>query len=347
MRAGSGSVPWSAHFGAYRDETAQRCHWHLPESHFLEAWQDLRGYGGGAILQQPLIDPLHDTRGAAEMVRLLADGTEASGYELVRETWRPSGAAGFEERWTRWLNAGRVADPAATPAAAAPAAEPDRAGFPPVADEPIVIFRPDPHLGDGRWANNAWLQELPRPFSSLVWGNAIFLPRGLAASLGLAEGDVAVLRCGDRSVRGPVAIARGQAEGCILVHLGGGRTRAGGVGNGRGFDAYRLRSGAAPWWVAGATLMRTGEVQELVTTQGHFSMEGRDLVRWVTAAAALTPRPAGGGPRCTAPGRVRATPGACRSTCRPASAARPASPPARRRTIFPWSARTRWRADAR
>jgi len=289
------AVPWSAHFGRHRDETGLRCRWHLPESHYLETWLDLRGYGGEAVIQQPLIDPLHDTRGPAEIVRLLADATEASGYELVRETWRGAGdSAGFEESWRRWLNEGRVRDAAPAvaslgPAPAAVTAWPSWDVSAPLA-APFVIFRPDPNLGDGRWANNAWLQELPRPFSALVWDNAIFLPRGLAEGHRLAEGDVVVLRCGDRSVRGPVAIARGHAEDCILVHLGGGRTRAGAVGDGRGFDAYRLRARGGLWTEGGATLVKTGAVHELVSTQRHFSMEGRDLARWVPAAQALLPR---------------------------------------------------------
>jgi Fe-S-cluster-containing dehydrogenase component len=291
-------VAWTAHAGGHRDETARLCRWHLPESHYLETWLDLRGYGGGAVIQQPLIDPLHDTRGPAELVRLLADGTEASGYDLVRENWlAAAGDSGFGERWRRWLNAGRVdgvslaepAEPAARPAAAVAAAGPEAV---PAAPGPFVVFRPDPYLGDGRWANNAWLQELPRPFSALVWDNAIFVPRGLADGHGLAEGDVAVLRCGGRSVRGPIGIARGLAEDCILVHLGGGRTGAGAVGDGRGFDAYRLRAQAALWAEGGATLAKTGETHELVSTQRHFSMEGRDLARWVPAAAALTRKPA-------------------------------------------------------
>jgi molybdopterin-containing oxidoreductase family iron-sulfur binding subunit len=201
------------------------------------------------------------------------------------------GGAGFDERWRRWLNAGRIEEPARAAAALpaiTPLAPPDLARL----AGTCVIFRPDPNLGDGRSANNAWLQELPRPFSALVWDNAIFLPRGLAANHGLADGDVVILRAGGFSLRGPVAIARGLADDCLLVHLGGGRTQAGAVGDGHGFDAYRLRTRAAPWVAAGATLEKTGEVHELVSTQHHFTMDGRDLARWVPAAEALTRRPA-------------------------------------------------------
>ncbi|HEX3730006.1 MAG TPA: 4Fe-4S dicluster domain-containing protein [Opitutaceae bacterium] len=272
------AAAFTAHLGLHADETGILCRWHLPESHYLEAWGDLLGYGGQALIQQPLVDPLYPSRSAAELVRFLADGISAEGYDLVRETWRAAAGPDFEPRWAGWLNRGVV--DAGTRLAASPAAGQDPAEAPPESGGLTLLFQPDPNLADGRWANNAWLQELPRPFSTLVWDEAAHLSPELAGRLGLKEGDVIELACGGRRVLAPVALAPGQAEGCVLVYLGGGRTAAGSVGDGRGFDAYRLRPADGSWRAGGLEIRRTGQWRQLVFTQHHFTMDGRDLARW-------------------------------------------------------------------
>ncbi len=280
---------FTVHLGSYADETGVLCGWHLPESHYLEAWGDLLGYGGQALIQQPLIDPLYSSRSAAEMVRFLADGMAAPGYDLVRETWRAAAGKDFEGRWAGWLNRGVVDDGTRLPAPPVSAAggRPEQAA--PAGGGLTLLFRPDPNLGDGRWSNNAWLQELPRPFTTLVWDNAACLSPDLAGRLGVREGDVIELSCGGRRISAPVALARGQADGCVVVHFGGGRTAAGGVGNGRGFDAYRLRPGEGVWRAEGLEIRPTGAWQRLVFTQHHFAMDGRDLARWTEPGGRAAP----------------------------------------------------------
>src|SRR6185436_19601439 len=142
-----------------------------------------------------------------------------------------------------------------------------------------ILFRPDSSVFDGRFANNAWLQELPRQITRLAWDNAALISPAAAEELDLANGDVVDLRLAGRSVRAPVWILPGQARRSVTVHLGYGRTRAGTVGNGAGFDAYRLRTAAAPWFAPGLELIKTGTRHQLVCTQAHHSMEGRELVR--------------------------------------------------------------------
>ena len=109
-----------------------------------------------------------------------------------------------------------------------------------------VVFRPDPSVYDGRFANNAWLQELPKPLTKLTWDNAALISPATAARLNLVSGDVVELRQGDRTVRIPVWLAPGQPSDTLTLHLGYGRTRAGRVGNGTGFNVNPLRTTAAP-----------------------------------------------------------------------------------------------------
>src|SRR5439155_8977404 len=146
-----------------------------------------------------------------------------------------------------------------------------------------IVFRPDPMVWDGRFANNAWLQELPRPLTKLTWDNAALLSPATAARLGLGGDDiykdVVELRHGGRTVRAPVWITPGHADDSVTVHLGYGRTRAGRVGNSAGFNAYAVRTADAPWFAGGLEARKTGTTYPLASTQHHASMEGRAIVQ--------------------------------------------------------------------
>jgi molybdopterin-containing oxidoreductase family iron-sulfur binding subunit len=147
-----------------------------------------------------------------------------------------------------------------------------------------IVFRPDPSVGDGRFANNGWLQELPKPLTKITWDNVAMVSPATAERLGLTNEQVVELRYRERTVRAPVWIAPGQADNSVTVHLGFGRSRAGSVGNGVGFNAYALRTSAAPWFDTGLEMSPTGESHSLATTQQHFNMEGRELVRSASLA---------------------------------------------------------------
>jgi molybdopterin-containing oxidoreductase family iron-sulfur binding subunit len=147
-----------------------------------------------------------------------------------------------------------------------------------------ILFRPDPSVSDGRWASNAWLQELPKPLTQLVWDNAALMSAATAEQLGVSNEDVVEIGVRGRAVEAPVFILPGQAAGCITLHLGYGRWQAGEAGNERGFDANRVRFAEAPWILAPESLRRTGKTYRLVTTQEHHAMEGRHVARQVSAA---------------------------------------------------------------
>ena len=158
-----------------------------------------------------------------------------------------------------------------------------------------ISFRPDPTLFDGRFANNGWLQELPKPLTKLTWDNAALVSPKTAQRLGLsyrigARGgehgrvfvDVVEIRYEGRTLRAPAWIVPGHADECVTLHLGYGRTRAGKVGNGTGFNAYAIQTANAPSYGTGAEVRRIGTQFTLACTQFHHSMEGRDLVRAAT-----------------------------------------------------------------
>jgi MoCo/4Fe-4S cofactor protein with predicted Tat translocation signal len=276
------------HLGLYEDETAALCHWHVPEAHYLESWSDARAFDGTASLIQPLIAPLYDGKTAHELVTLFAKTPGQSGYEIVRAYWKgrfDQQQAGwdFEKSWRKSLHDGIVAGTSAAAKAvslrplAPPPPETGHAGG---GGNPLeVIFRADPSVFDGRFANNGWLQELPRPQTKLTWDNAALIGPATAERLGLASGDEVEVRCRGRSVAAPVWVLPGQPHDSVLVHLGYGRTRAGQAGDLVGFNAYAIRTSVAPWFDRGVEIRKTGGRHEFASAQLEQVMHGRHLVR--------------------------------------------------------------------
>jgi Fe-S-cluster-containing dehydrogenase component len=282
-------VGMSVRLGLHEDETSAVSEWHLPAAHFLETWSDARAYEGSVTILQPLIAPLYDARSAHEVVSMLADGTARSAYAIVREFWQPKLGADFELGWQTALRNGIVANTASAEHGvtlrADALSETPRTPETAARDSSLELqFVPDASVHDGRYANNAWLQELPRPLTKLTWDNAVLVSPALAKRLGVANEDLVEIATGDLRVSGPVWIMAGHPDGALSVNLGYGRTRAGRVGNGHGFDAYALRTAQAPWSSRGATLRKTGRTYKVATTQHHHSMEGRDIVRIATLA---------------------------------------------------------------
>ena len=281
-----GKVAFSAHLGLHDDETAVLCRWHLPQSHPLESWSDLRGPDGTASIVQPLIRPLYDTRTAHEFVGLLAGQIATSAYETVRQTWRnETPTDGFEDWWRRALHDGVIAGSAAQPvvvgAPKPPALVPAR---PPAGM--TLLLAPDPAVWDGSFANNPWLQECPRPFTKEVWDNSLGLSPTDATRIGVRDGDMVQIADGERTLRGPVRIIDGQAAGVITATLGYGRSRAGAIGNGIGFDVYPLRAPDTPWHLENVTVAPTGGRHSVASTQQQFRLDGeaRDLYPILTLA---------------------------------------------------------------
>ena len=275
-------APHPIHVSLYRNETSARCRWVIPETHYYEDWGDGRAYDGTVTILQPLILPLYPSRTHAEVLDAVLRQPPRSTYQIVRAYWQAhSGAGDFEDWWRHAVRPGVVANsalPPITPALGegAPAATPQPA---PAAGGLDILFRTDPYLYDGRFANNSWLQELPKPVTKIMWDNAVYLSPRTARRLGLDNQHHVELTYRGRAVRGSVWISPGQADETVIVHLGYGRTHAGRVGNGRGFNAYALRTSDALWAGTGAQVRAIGGSYPLAQTQMHqMGQEGCAMV---------------------------------------------------------------------
>jgi Fe-S-cluster-containing dehydrogenase component len=277
-------VGFRVHLSLYDDETSVLCDWHIPAAHFLESWSDTRAFDGTVAIQQPLIAPLYGGKSAHELLALLMGQTASNDFQAVRDFWtkgRPQADA--EAVWEQALHRGAF-EGSQLPARPASIRSDFLRAPAPVADntELDLIFAPDPTVWDGRFANNAWLQELPKPLTKLTWDNAALVSPQLAQRLGLANEDQVELRYRGAVVLAPVWVVPGQADATVTVSLGYGRSRAGKIGNGAGFNAYVLRRSDEPWRGRGLQLRKTGAKAPLATTQQHFSMEGRRPIRVTT-----------------------------------------------------------------
>jgi len=276
----NGKIPLRVHLGLYQNETAELCQWHINQTHELESWSDARAYDGTVSIIQPLIAPLYNGKSALEFVALLSGQTDAAGYDLVRAYWQKQHTGpDFDSFWRKSLHNGWIDGSASAPKQVSL----ERGGplpqlnFP--AGDPNAIelnFRRDPTIYDGQFSNNGWLQELPKPMTKLVWDNAILIGPKMAERLQIKVEDVVELELNGKKVTGPVWIQAGHPDNSVTVTLGYGRKRAGRVGTAQGFDAYALRTSAAPWIATGLQIRKTGETYKLASTQGYQSMDTPD-----------------------------------------------------------------------
>jgi Fe-S-cluster-containing dehydrogenase component len=288
---------FTASLSTHYDETSYLCRWHIPRTHYLEAWGDVRAFDGTASIIQPLIAPLYGAHSEWELMETALGRTERTGLEIVRDHWQGhSGAADFEQWWIQSLQKGIIAN-TASPLRSAPAlsSEAKNASAPPTPSGIELVFQPDPSAWDGQFANNAWLQEIPRPFTKLTWDNAIAINIRMAEKLAasgtraieggqtdrgggnmLRDGDMVRVSYRGRQIEAPVILLPGQADNVATLYLGYGRKRGGEVmleeGKPRGYSAYALRTSDAPWAGTGATITPTGQFQFLVVTRNHHAM---------------------------------------------------------------------------
>ena len=278
-------VKTTINVGLHQDETAVECQWQVPETHFLEDWGDTRAFDGTVTILQPLILPLYDSTSYLHLLDSILKPPGRSAYEIVSTYWQKNGGAdNFEQWWRKSVHDGLIARSALPPIT--PQLRTDWArSLPEPSGQGIeIVFRPDPYLYDGRYANNTWLQELPQPMTKLTWDNALHLSPVTAKRLKLGNQDRVELNYRGETVEASVWVSPGQPENSATIHLGWGRTHSGRAGTGAGFDAYRLRTADALWSGSGLQIHKIDKTYPLATTQLQQSMVGRDLIFSATAA---------------------------------------------------------------
>jgi MoCo/4Fe-4S cofactor protein with predicted Tat translocation signal len=312
------NVKFLVRLSQHVDETSVACaaaaakgkttSFHLPGTHYLEQWGDAETPDGTYSPVQPLVAPLVD--GAVsplELVAKLARYGKPDGYEITAESFRRRSGKEGDNDLRAWLHEGVLRN------SARPAVEAKVGGVekvvaaykapPAVGLEHLeVSFHACYRLADGRFAGNAWLQELPDPITKLTWDNAAIVSPATAEALRVKTQDKLRLTLGKQSIEVAVWVQPGQADGSISLKLGGGRRHAGRVGSilqpdaegrlnlgedhGGGFDVYPLRTTDAYAFAVGVKAEKTRGTYALASTQEHFTIQhDRPLVVTHTAAA--------------------------------------------------------------
>ena len=286
------------HLSSHYNETSEFARWHIPETHFLESWGDARAYDGTYSVVPPLIAPLYQAHSAFEVLAAFTDKPGVTAYDSVREQVKTIlGSGDVEKNWRKTLNDGLI--PIMKVAPVTVTAKVDIASLPAAkassADELEFVFRPDPTMYDGRFANNGWLQELAKPVTKITWDNAALLSPATALKLGLSnERNIKIKSRGGEhgQVATPIAdielsggkvsaatwVVPGQADGVVVLPLGYGRKKAGETGTNKGFDAYAVRASNAMWTATGGKLTLTDEEYPVACTQYHHNVEGRKII---------------------------------------------------------------------
>ncbi len=273
-------APFMCYLGSFNDETAQQATWHIPMADELESWGDLRAYDGTVSLRQPAIAPLYNGISDYELCLAVLGRNREQYDEVIRDYWKGKrGGLDFDAFWHTSVQDGVMAGTAFRPVTvtqkrAAPG-EPEKI----TQTKPVMQIRPDPRILDGRFSNNSWLQELPKPVTQLTWGNAALLAPPTAEKMRLADGDVVRIAAGTATVEAPVCIVPGQAAGVLTVHLGYGTTRAGN-GLGLGFNASMLQNAGRLWLSEDITITKTVKKEPLAVTQHDGTLnDDRQLLR--------------------------------------------------------------------
>jgi molybdopterin-containing oxidoreductase family iron-sulfur binding subunit len=291
------SSPLTISISDRADETTSLCKYHFPDHHYLESWNDYSARAGFYSLSQPVIWPLFQTRQAQQsLLKWMGRSEEYLTY--VSNYWKQnifpqqSKYGDFQSFWDACVKEGAFEIPVTEESpvttsidvAAAAAAVSQAAGQGSTLE--LSLYE-KVGIGNGRYANNPWLQELPDPVSRVVWDNYACVSPKYAKDNGLeytgldTEVPVVTVKAGDASVELPVYILPGQPDNVISVAMGYGRSKAGRSGNNIGKNVYGLLSSNGEttlYFQPSVSVTKTGKTYTLARTQTHWTFEGRDAI---------------------------------------------------------------------
>jgi Fe-S-cluster-containing dehydrogenase component/anaerobic selenocysteine-containing dehydrogenase len=305
FEAAAAKVGTVVHFSDRLNETSMKAGYVLPLSHYLEDWGDAEPRKDLFSLQQPTVSPLFDTRGFGEaLIALGRAGVKVSGlasraknwHEYVKGAWRETlfsrfgGGKSFEAFWVKVVQKGVLDARGSKANSSSPrrfkaaslglvsSSTASRDGLQFVTYESMA-------MGDGRMANNAWLQEMPDPITTVTWDNFVAISPKLAHDRNLHTHDVVKLESGGKTIKLPVYVQPGVHPNVVAVAAGYGRELTGKVGSGvgaRALDFATVKGNRVVLSGHPVTLTKTGARYELAMTQGHHKTEGRPIVNDMT-----------------------------------------------------------------
>ncbi|RAP33919.1 molybdopterin oxidoreductase [Candidatus Marinamargulisbacteria bacterium SCGC AG-439-L15] len=277
-------VTETIHLSLYKNETSHACDWVIPKSHYLETWGDAITTDGTTSLVQPLLNPMYNSYTELEILTRLLNKKE-SDFETVQKTMQLQ--QNFSKRnWKKWLHEGVVK----TQTRRLPLLSLDETKLEKRLNQNTsqyqtnasffeLNFIADASVYDGRFINNAWLQEVPDPVSKLTWDNALYLSPKTASRLRVSNGDQVVIKTSRQEKTLPVLIIPGHADASGSISLGYGQEKSGRIGNKAGFNIYTLQSSSQPHYQNGVHIQKTKGNYPLALTQEENILHDRPIYR--------------------------------------------------------------------
>lgn len=280
-----------------KDETAVLVSAIAPDHHYLESWNDAEPVTGKYSLSQPTISNLFNTRQAQQSF-LIWVGNDISYFNFIKENWKnttftaQSKELDFNVFWDRSLYNG-IFEPNLEVSTFAEFAGDISSAASKINNLyksrntgiELVIYE-NYSIGNGSQANNPWLQEMPDPITKVVWDNFVTISPKMAREMGIKLGDMTTqlinLSVGRKSIKLPVIVQPGQAEGTMGIALGYGRSNAGKVANGVGQNAYPFisyKNGFQELSINfGVSVELSEEEYKIAQTQTHHTYMDRNNV---------------------------------------------------------------------
>jgi molybdopterin-containing oxidoreductase family iron-sulfur binding subunit len=225
---------------------------------------------------------LYNGKTPYEFFGQFTDNQSLVAREWVHNYWNANhNTPDFETFWRKSVHDGFIAD---TQNAAKTVTA--KAGNIPAASAPAegmeIVFRPDSNIYDGRFANNGWLQELPRPITTITWDNAVYVSLNTARSLGIdvtdqQESTILELDLHGRKLESVAWVTPGVPDDSVTITLGYGRDQAGRTGNAHGYNAYLLRTSEAPLVASGLKLRNTLKSHAVASVHTHHNVSHEEL----------------------------------------------------------------------
>ncbi len=278
-------VPMIISMAGSKNDSSALGNYVLPINHDFESWGDFKTRNGFYSMQQPVIDPIFDTRQKEAILLTWLKGTpviydDQIYHKYLKNNWEQNIYPGmnsqmnFTEFWNAALHDGIVIfdetapslgsfDKSAGDSLTQPSGS--HSGF-------VVALRESYQAGDGKFLNNGWMLELPHPVSKITWDNYAAISNKTAKSLNVDDGDFISIQTGNRKLEIPAFIQPGAADNTITIELGFGRKVVGIVGTGVGFDAGILMTKAgdfSPWIYEASSVTKGSGSYKLASTMEH------------------------------------------------------------------------------
>lgn len=243
-------VPLVATFAESENDSAVASHYIIPKSHNFESWGDFYRHNGKYSTQQPVIEPIFGTYQIEDFLLGILNGKlQAHSYhQYLINYWQkeiyPKANSGldFQTFWSSVLHDGYV--------------EIENSNFlgpkfdfeavEHLKDEKFssegwfLVLKRAYNIGDGSFANNGWLMELPHPISKITWENYAGISENSARVLSLENGSIIKIELNSKSLEIPVFIIPGIPDNCLVVELGFGQKKAGVIGSYAGFNPNKV-----------------------------------------------------------------------------------------------------------